>query len=188
MTGDTADTLRNLLLNAAVGDESKGFVSHPLAETSHHETLRNGCTQRHGMPLTQRSGGVFDTMFQIQFRVSRSGASPLTKMFEIIQREISSQRQHRIEHRRHMARIEEETITERIGRIIGIIFQKLGIENVDKISSAHGSARVSRLRLLYHRGRQNTDIIRGHCRYIFHLIWFRFKLVYLLICILLTMS
>lgn len=35
-----------------------------------------------------------------------------------------------------MARIEEETVAQRIGGIVGIVFQELGIEDVDKVGTA----------------------------------------------------
>ncbi len=59
-----------------------------------------------------------------------------------------------------MARIEEETITVGVRRIVRIVAQKFGIEHRHEVGAAHGAAGVSRFRLLDHGGRQNADIVR----------------------------
>ena len=58
-----------------------------------------------------------------------------------------------------MARIEEQPVAEGVVRLLRIVAQELGIEQCDEIGSAHSSARVARLGLFDHGGRQNTDVV-----------------------------
>ena len=163
MAGDAAYALRDLLLDGAVRNIGIGLVRHPLAETSGHETLRNGGSQGHGMSLSQRSRGILHAAHHVHLRVSRRHAAPLAQRLQVFGRIVPGQRERRIEHRRHMARIEEETVTVGISHIIGVVTQKLGEEHRDEIRAAHGAAGMSRLGLLDHRGRKDADII-GNAR------------------------
>mgnify|MGYP006874285276 CR=1 FL=1 len=55
--------------------------------------------------------------------------------------------------------IEEQPVAEGVVRLLRIVAQELGIEQCDEIGSAHSSARVARLGLFDHGGRQNTDVV-----------------------------
>ena len=160
MAGDTAHALRNLILHGAVRDVGVGLVRHPLAEAGSHEPFRDGGAQRHGMTLSERAGSVLDTAREVCFRVTRRHAAPLTQRLKVFGRIVPGKRKRRIEHRRHVARIEEETITVGVRRIVRIVPQKFGIEHRHEVGAAHGAAGVSRFRLLDHGGRQNADIVR----------------------------
>ena len=160
MAGDAAHALRNLLFDGAVRNIGVGLVRHPLAETGGHEALRDGGAQRHGMSLTQRARGILHTAQHVHLRVARRHAAPLAQRLQVLRRIAARQRQRRIEHRRHVARIEEEAVAVGVSHIIGIVAQKFREEHRDEISSAHGAAGVSRLCLFDHRGRQDADVIR----------------------------
>ena len=170
MTCDAAHALRNLLLHGAVRDVGIGLVRLPLAETGHHEALGDRCAQRHRMSLAQRTRRVFDTAGDVHLGVSRRRAAPLTESGQFVHFEITRQRQHRIQHRGHVARIEEKTVAERVTRVFGIVVQVFRIENVYEIGTAHCAAGMSRLRFLHHGGCEDTDVIRSSCRQVFHFV------------------
>ena len=160
MTCDAAHALRNLLLHGAVRDVGIGLVRLPLAETGHHEALGDRCAQRHGVSLTQRAGGIFHTAQHVHFGVAGRTASPLAERFEIVHRVVARQRQCRVEHRRHVARIEEQAVAEGVAQVVGIVAQEFGVEHVDEIGAAHRAARMARFRLFDHRCRQHADVVR----------------------------
>ena len=166
VTSQTAYTLRHLLLDTTVRDVSIGLVSSPLAKTGCDETLSNSRTNSHRVTLTQRTRSVLDTTSHINLGVTRGYATPLAELAQIVHREVTCQCQNAIEHRRHMTRIEEKAIAERICRIVGIVTQKLRIEHIDEIGTTHSTARVSRFGFFDHCGSQYTNVI-GCC---FHLI------------------
>ena len=56
MAGDAPRTLRDFLLNAAVGDERIGLVRDDLAEAGGEEPLGNRAADGHDMTLAQRAG------------------------------------------------------------------------------------------------------------------------------------
>ena len=163
MAGDAAHALRNLLLDGAVRNIGIGLVRHPLAETGGHEAFRNGGSQRHGVALSQRSRRILHAAHHVHLRVPRRHAAPLAQRLQIFSRIVPGQRERRIEHRRHVARIEEETVAVGIRHIIGVVTQELGEEHRDEIRAAHGAAGMPRLGLLDHRGRKDADII-GNAR------------------------
>ena len=108
MAGDAAHALRYLLLNAAVGDVGIGLVGHPLAEARYQETLGNGCTECHGMALAQRARGILHAVEDIHLGMARRDAAPLAQRLEVLRRIEARQRERRVEHRRHVSRVEEE--------------------------------------------------------------------------------
>ena len=163
MAGDAAHALRNLLLDGAVRNIGIGLVRHPLAETGGHEAFRNGGSQRHGVALSQRSRRILHAAHHVHLRVPRRHAAPLAQRLQIFSRIVPGQRERCIEHRRHVARIEEETVAVGIRHIIGVVTQELGEEHRDEIRAAHSAAGMPRLGLLDHRGRKDADII-GNAR------------------------
>ena len=82
-------------------------------------------------------------MSQITFRVTGRNAAPLAELFQIVDRIISGQTKRGIEHGRHVPRVEEEPIPERIRRIVWVVMQELREEHIDEIRTAHGSARMA---------------------------------------------
>ena len=132
----------------------------PLAEAGDHETLGDRSAQCHRMALTQRAGGVLHAAQHVDFGVAGRTTSPLAERFEIVHRIVARQRQHRIEHRRHVARIEEQPVAERVAQIVGIVAQEFGVKYVDEIGAAHRAARMAGFGLFDHRCRQHADIVR----------------------------
>ena len=159
--GDAACALRNLFLHPAVGDEGKRLVRHPFAEASAQEPLGNGGAYRAGVALAQRPGGVLDPAADIQLGVAGRGAAPLAEALQLLERVLPAQRQHRVEHRRHVARIQEEPVPDMPGRVRGIIAQELGVEDIDEIGPAHRPSRVAGFGLLDHGGGEDADIVGG---------------------------
>ncbi len=143
VAGDAAHALRNLLLDGTVRNVGIGLVSHPLAETGHQETLGDCGAQRHGVSLSQRTRRILDTAQHVHLGMSRRDAAPLPQVLQILDGEISGERQCGIEHRRHVSRIQEEAVAERMVHAGGVVVQKLGIEQVDEVGTAHGTARVT---------------------------------------------
>ena len=162
VAGQTTDTLRNLLLNTTVRDVGVGLVSSPLAKACCNESLSNSRSNSHRVALTQRTRRVLDTACHIQLRVAGGYATPLTELTQLVHREMTCQCQHTVQHRRHMTRIQEETIAERISRIVGIVTQKLRIEHIDEIGTTHCTTRVSRFGFFDHCGSQYSYVI-GCC-------------------------
>ena len=160
MAGDAAHALRNLLLHGAVRDVGVGLVRHPLAETRRHETLRDSGAQRHGVPLSERARGILHAPHHIHFGMARRNAAPLAQRLQIFGRIVPGQRQRRIEHRRHVARIEEETVAVGIGHVVGVVAQELRVEHRHEVGAPHGAPGMARFGFFDHGGRQNTDIVR----------------------------
>lgn len=91
VTGDTAGTLGNLLLYAAVGDEGVCLMGDHIAETGLEETLADGASDSHGVPLAERSRGVLDTSVGVEFGMSRADAAPLAQLLKLIDGELAGQ-------------------------------------------------------------------------------------------------
>ena len=163
VSGDAAHALRDLLLDGTVRDVGIGAVRHPLAEARRQEALGNGCAEGHGMSLPQRAGGVLHAAQHVHLGVAGRHAPPLPQRLEVLGRIESGQRQHRIEHRRHVSRIEEEAVAVGIGHVVGVVAQELRVEHRDEIGAAHRSAGMTRLRLFDHGGRQDADVV-GNAR------------------------
>ena len=102
------------------------------------------------MALSERSGGVLDTPGDVELRVSVGRRTPLAELLELFKAVLSDERKLCVEHRCHMSRIEEETVTSSPIRVLRIILEELGIEDVDEVSATHRSARMSGLCLFHH--------------------------------------
>ena len=159
ISGNTAGALRDFLLDATVGNEGICLMSHGLSETGFEETLCDSTADSHCMALTQRTGGVFDTAFGVELGMAGSNGTPLAELLELVEGIVACESEHGIEHRRHVAGIEEETVAGEPGGIVGIGYEELREQNVHEISAAHGAAGMARFSFFDHRGSQNTDII-----------------------------
>ena len=109
MAGDTAHPAKSPP-HGAVRDVGVGLVRHPLAEAGSHEPFRDGGAQRHGMTLSERAGSVLDTARSL-LPGDLASRCPLTQRLKGLRSYSYPARKRRIEHRRHVTRIEEETIT-----------------------------------------------------------------------------
>jgi len=160
-TGNPARPLRNLLLHTAIRNKGKGFVGHPFAKPRAQKAFRNGGADRADMPLAQRPGGVLHAAAHLQLRMPGRGAAPLAEVLQLFQRVESAERQHGVEHRRHVARIQEKPVSHMPARIRGIITQELGVENIDEVGAAHRPARMTGFGFFHHGGGKNADIVSG---------------------------
>ena len=130
-----------------------------MAEASLKELLCHGRTSRKGMSLSQRSGRVLHSVLDVALGVSRSDAAPLAELLDVFNGKFPLKDQGRIEHRRHVTRVKEEAVSTGPCGLIRVVNQKFGEQNIDKIGTAHRTSRVSGLRLLYHRGSQDADVV-----------------------------
>lgn len=159
VAGDAAHALRHLLLDTAVGDVGIDLVGLPLPETSRKEPLGDRGAQRHGMPLAQRTRRILHTVQHVHFRMARRDAAPLPQITQILHRISSGQCESRVEHRRHVSRIEEETVPEGIIHLVRIVAEKFGVKYSHEVRAAHCAAGMSRFGFLDHRRRQDADVV-----------------------------
>ena len=159
-TGNAAHALADLLLHSTIADVGIYLVLHGrMAEASLKKLLCHGRTSRKGMSLSQRSGRVLHSVLDVALGVSRSDAAPLAELLDVFNGKFSLKGQGRIEHRRHVTRVKEEAVSTGPCGLIRVVNQKFGEQNIDKIGTAHRTSRVSGLRLLYHRGSQDADVV-----------------------------
>ena len=95
----TTCTLADLLLDATVGDEGVDSRVVHLAITRIEPLSRKSSTYCEGMTLTKRTRGILDTACYVALWVTRSHASPLAELLELIHGEVTSHAELRIEHR-----------------------------------------------------------------------------------------
>ena len=145
MARQTSGALRDLFLHAAVGNVSVDFffLESRITGARIERFGSNGGTHGVGMSLSERSAGVFHSAFEVLLRVSRRHGAPLTKRFQFVEGETSDQCQLRIEHRRHVTRIEEETVAALPSGLRRVVSKKFAIKDVDEIGAPHGASGVS---------------------------------------------
>ena len=156
----SADALRDFLLDAAVGDVGVRLMGHPFAEASHHEAFGDGGAEGHGVSLPKRAGGILDAVLHVALGVAGGVAAPLAEILQLRERHESSCGQHAVEHGRHVSGVEEEAVAVGIVRPLGVVVQKLGKEYVDEIGAAHGATGVSGSGFFDHRCGQDPDVVR----------------------------
>ena len=135
-------------------------MTHHIAQACLEELCSDSSTYGVGVTLTERTRRVFDTVYEVYFGVTRCGATPLTELLQIFESILTCQCQLGVEHRRHVSGIQIEAVATLPEGVIGVVLEKLAIEYVDKVSTAHSTTRVTRLRFFYHRCSQNSDIVR----------------------------
>ena len=111
------------------------------------------------MSLTQRTAGVFNAAGKVFLGVTGCRRAPLTKILQFVKGEIANQGQLGVEHRRHMAGVQEEAVTTAPLRVSGVVGEELRIEHVDKVGSTECATRVSGLGFFYHGGRQHANVV-----------------------------
>ena len=156
----TACTLRYLFLYAAVGDEGIDGRIMNSAVTGVEPLGSDGSSYSEGMSLSERSGGVLYHPLYLALRVSGRYRTPLTEVLQVFERELTSEAELSVEHRRHVTRIEEEAVTRFPARILRVVFQKLAKEDIDEVRATHSSARVTTLSFLYCCCGQDSDVVR----------------------------
>ena len=111
IAGYACSLLRDAFLNASVADKSVGLVGKYFIIMCCDKALGNGTSHGHHVALTQRSTGVFYTMFHIQLGVARRDAAPAAEGLEVFGGITACQVQYAVQHGRHVAGIQEETVT-----------------------------------------------------------------------------
>ena len=159
MAGQTACTLRDLFLNAAVRDEGVCLVREPFAETGGEESLGYGAAHGHGVTLTEGTGCVLDTALGVQLGVAGRGRAPLAELRELVGAIVAEERQHAVEHGRHVAGVEEETVASYPAAVVGIGHEELRVKYVDEVCASHGTAGMSRLGFFNHCGGESADVV-----------------------------
>ena len=161
LAGDTAGTLGNFLLDAAIGDESEVIMSHPVTEPACEELVGDGRTDGEYMALAQRAGGVFNAPGWIHFGMSGSGAAPLAEALHLILTVKAVQTQGGVEHGGHVTGIQEKTVAFEPGGIGGVEVQIFGVKQVDELGTAHGAAGVAGFCPFHHGSGKDANLIRG---------------------------
>ncbi len=87
----TACTLRDLFLHAAIGDESVDSRVVDLSVTLMEPLSGDGCTDRKGVSLAERTGGILNHPLNLTLRVSRRHRTPLTEVLEVFEGELTCQ-------------------------------------------------------------------------------------------------
>ena len=159
MPGKAPCALRDLLLDTAVGDVNIGLVRHHLAKAGGQEALGDGCADAERMALPQRAGGIFNAPGDVQLRVARGRGLPLPEIFQVVQGVVAQERLYTVEHGRHMPGVEEETVAQRPGHILGVVVEEIRVEDVDEIRPAHRATGVARFCFFDHRRCQDADVI-----------------------------
>ena len=154
-----AYALRNLLLDTTIGDEGVDFVRCPLAKAVCHDALSDCCAESHSVSLSERAAGVLDTVEEVNLGVSGGDATPLTEVFELLGGHNTCQGQHSVEHGRHVAGVEEETIAEGVVKPCGVVAEVARVEDVDKVCSAHSTSGVTRFCFFDHSRCENADVV-----------------------------
>ena len=122
-TGNTSGTLRNFLLDTAVGDECVSLMRNNVAKASHEEAFGNCRADSHNVTLTERAGSVFDAAFDVNFGVTGSHRAPLAEAFEVVDGIFAAEEQCCIEHCRHMTGVEEEAVASEPMRVLGVEYK-----------------------------------------------------------------
>ena len=91
VTCQTACTLRDLLLHAAVRDEGVNgrVVDGTVALVEPFGS--NRCTDSEGVTLTQRTGGVLDHALDLTLGVTRCDRTPLTEVLQVLKGELTGE-------------------------------------------------------------------------------------------------
>ena len=75
--------------------------------------------------------------------MSGSDAPPLAELLQLFHGVAATECEHRIEHRRHMTGVEEESVAGDPKRISRVIDQMTREEHIGEVGAAHGTARMA---------------------------------------------
>ena len=131
------------------------------------------CTYCESMTLTERTGGILNHSLYLALGVTRCYRTPLTKVLQVFEGELTGQAELTIEHRSHMSGVEEETVTRFPTGVLRIVLKELREEYIDEVCATHCAARVTTLGFLYCCCSQDTNVIRCtiHKLCLVHNIW-----------------
>ena len=132
-------------------------MAYNIAETCLKETLCDCTAYGHGVSLAEGTRGVLDSAFNVELGVTGADASPLAQLLQLVGGVFACEGEHRIKHRRHVARIEEEAVAGNPCGIIGVGYKKLRIKHVYKVCTAHGATGVAGFGFFNHRSGKHAD-------------------------------
>ena len=150
---------------AAVARDDPGvMVLHLGAPAGAQMLFGHGKAHGIGNPLTQRAGGGFHPRNMAEFRVAGGDRAPLAEILDLVQRHILIPRQveQRIDQHRAMARRQDETVTVRPARRLGIELQMFLEQDGRHIGHAHRHPRMPRIRGGHRVQRQGADGAGAH--------------------------
>ena len=161
MTSQTTCTLRDFFLHSSIGDVSiDAFLLESLVARTRIECLScDSCTNSKGVTLSERTTSILNTTFKVHFRVTRSGRAPLAERHEFFNRIATDECKLCIKHGRHVSWIQEESVATLPSWAFRVEGQKFAEEDIDKVSTAHGTTRVSRFGTFDHAYGKGANIV-----------------------------
>ena len=111
VTGQTTCALRDLFLHAAIRDEGINRRVMNLAVPGVEPFGSDGCSDSKRVSLTKRTGSVLNHSIDLALRMSGRNRTPLTQVLQVFERELTGQTELPVEHRSHVTRVQEETVT-----------------------------------------------------------------------------
>ena len=147
------------LLQVAVGDDDVGVVVDNFVFGSvvmvGQPPLGHGHPYPVSKPLAQGAGGHFHAGGQAVLWVARCLAAPLSEALQLLQGQVvAGEVKESIQHRRGVARRQDEPVPVRPLGVVGIVLQESVPQHVGHRRRAHGSSRVAGVGLLYRVHRQ----------------------------------
>ncbi len=164
VAGERGGLARDALHQVAVArDRVREVVDDRVAvavEARREVRLRYRHADRVREALTERTGRGLDARRQPVLRVARRERVPLTELLELLERQVvAGQVQKRVEEHRAVSGREDEPVTVRPRRVLGVVVEELRPEDVGHRGRAHRHARVAGVRLLNPVGRKHADRI-----------------------------
>ncbi len=95
------------------------------------------------MTLAQRAGCVLDPARGVNLGMPGAYAAPLAELLQFFNGIFAGKGEYRVEHRRHMARVEKESVACNPCGVVGVGDEELRVKHVYEIGSTHCAARVS---------------------------------------------
>jgi hypothetical protein len=151
--------LRDLFLDATIGDVDPGLVRQPFAETGGQEALGHGGADAEDVALPEGARGVFDPMGDVALGMAGRVRAPLPEGGEVVGGIFPSDGQGGVEHRAHVAWIQEEAIAFLPERILRIVDQVLGVQEMCEVGAPHGAAWMTTVGVLRHSRRQPANVV-----------------------------
>ena len=159
--GDAGRALGDLLLHAAVGDVGvDGLLGEGrVAGVGGQELGGDGGAYGVGVALAERAAGILNATRRVELGVTRGRGAPLAQVGQFVEAVLADEAELAVEHRSHVARIQEEPVAAGPGGVLGIVVQILAVKHIDEVGAAHGAARMSGFGLFDCRCRKDADVV-----------------------------
>ena len=148
MAGERGGFLADAFHEVAVSADAIGIVIDKgvagFVEAGGEPRFGYGKTDGISEALAERAGGNFNTDGMAAFGMAGSFATPLTEMFQLIERQIvTSEVQQAIEEHGAVASRKHKAVAIKPSRIFGVELQVFGPERICHCGSTHGHAGVA---------------------------------------------